>query len=234
MEPLPELESYPWPFASLFRHPQSRPTWESLERYVTGLLTDLPRKNCDTIVAGGGRHLDRTLAAPADRRGLGPAGAGRGAGAPAGGPGPAGGLLVLDDTGLLKKGTGSVGVAREYCALGKVANCQVVVSAEYVADVPETSTPCTGRSAPGCSCSAEWVVATNPPARAHVPEAVHGQTKPGAGLTLVDRARTWGVPFAFFVVADAGYGQAPASWPGLRPAPALRLRGQAHLRPAAA
>jgi hypothetical protein len=50
-EPLPALDAYLRPYASLFRHPQSRPSWESLERYVTGLLTDLPRKNCDTIAA---------------------------------------------------------------------------------------------------------------------------------------------------------------------------------------
>jgi len=46
--PLPELATYLAPFGPLFRRAQSR---ESLERYVTGLLTDLPRKNCDTIAA---------------------------------------------------------------------------------------------------------------------------------------------------------------------------------------
>src|SRR5919202_1290681 len=46
--PLPELAVFLEPFASLFRRSESR---ESLERYVTGLLTDLPRKNCDTIAA---------------------------------------------------------------------------------------------------------------------------------------------------------------------------------------
>jgi len=46
--PLPELATFLAPFAPLFRRSQSR---ESLERYVTGLLTDLPRKNCDTIAA---------------------------------------------------------------------------------------------------------------------------------------------------------------------------------------
>src|SRR5215217_1710350 len=46
--PLPELAAYLAPCAPLFRRAQSR---QSLERYVTGLLTDLPRKNCDTIAA---------------------------------------------------------------------------------------------------------------------------------------------------------------------------------------
>ncbi|HSX83631.1 MAG TPA: transposase [Candidatus Saccharimonadia bacterium] len=45
---LPELATYLEPFAPLFRRSTSR---ESLERYVTGLLTDLPHKNCDTIAA---------------------------------------------------------------------------------------------------------------------------------------------------------------------------------------
>jgi hypothetical protein len=47
-DPLPELAAFPEPFAPLFRCVQSR---QSVERYVTGLLTDLVRKNCDTIAA---------------------------------------------------------------------------------------------------------------------------------------------------------------------------------------
>ncbi len=47
-EPLPEIPAFLEPFAPLFRRAQSR---HSLERYVTGLLTDLDRKNCVTIAA---------------------------------------------------------------------------------------------------------------------------------------------------------------------------------------
>src|SRR5579883_1235071 len=45
-DPLPELAAFLQPFAPLFRRSTSR---KSCERYVTGLLTDLPRKNCESI-----------------------------------------------------------------------------------------------------------------------------------------------------------------------------------------
>jgi SRSO17 transposase len=42
------------------------------------------------------------------------------------------GVLLFDETGFVKKGTDSVGVARQYCGtLGKVENCQVGVFAGY-------------------------------------------------------------------------------------------------------
>src|SRR5262249_49980819 len=70
---LPELATYLKPFAPLFRRSPSR---ASVERYLTGLLTDLERKNCDTIaaaVAGTSterlQHLltDANLGAPGPR-----------------------------------------------------------------------------------------------------------------------------------------------------------------------
>jgi SRSO17 transposase len=45
------------------------------------------------------------------------------------------GALIFDETGFVKKGDNSVGVARQYCGtIGKVDNCQVGVFAGYVSE----------------------------------------------------------------------------------------------------
>ena len=85
--PLPELAAYLAPFAPLFRRAQSR---QSLERYVTGLLTDLPAQELRHHRRRRGGDVHRAAAAPADRRRLGARGAGRGARAAAGRAEPAG------------------------------------------------------------------------------------------------------------------------------------------------
>jgi SRSO17 transposase len=209
---LPELANYLGPFAPLFRRSTSR---ESVERYVTGLLTDLPRKNCDTIaaaVAGTSterlQHLltDATWDPPAlDQQRV----------AALVAQSPPQGLLVLDDTGLPKQGRSSVGVARQYSGtLGTSANCQVVVSAHFVADEPTSSAPVHWPVTAQLSLPEAW--ATDGPRRAkvHVPMAVPFRTKPDLALLLVDQARAWAVPFAW-VVTDAGYGDNPTCLQGL-------------------
>src|SRR5215208_3402187 len=126
-EPLPEIAEFLMPFAPLFRRSQSR---HSLERYITGLLTDLHRKNCDTIaaaVAGTSTERLQHLLTDADWDSLKLDGARvRSLSQKS----PEGGILVLDDTSFPKQGKSSVGVARQYCgALGKRADCQGVVCA---------------------------------------------------------------------------------------------------------
>jgi SRSO17 transposase len=211
-ETLPELATYLAPFAPLFRRSTSR---ASVERYLTGLLTDLPRKNCDTIaaaVAGTSterlqhlltdatwnpqtldQHRIQTLVAQS----------------------PPQGLLVLDDTGLPKQGRGSVGVARQYSGtLGKIANCQVIVTAHYVADEPTSSAPAHWPITAQLYLPEAWATDGVRRAKVHVPTAVAFQTKPELALALIDQARAWGVPFAW-VVADAGYGDNPSFLQGL-------------------
>jgi SRSO17 transposase len=211
-DPLPELSTFLEPFAPLFRRSQSR---HSLERYITGLLTDLERKNCDTIAAAlAGTSTERLqhLLTDADWDSLKLDGHRvRSLSARS----PKGGILVLDDTSFPKQGKASVGVARQYCgALGKRANCQVVVSAEYVADEPESSRPLHWPVSAQLYLPERWANDPERRERSHVPEEVIFRSKPQIALSLVDLSREWGVPFEV-VVADSGYGKYPSFLGGL-------------------
>jgi SRSO17 transposase len=211
-DPLPEIARFLKPFAPLFRRSQSR---HSLERYVTGLLTDLDRKNCDTIaaaVAGTSTERLQHLLTDADWdskeldgarvRSLSE-------------KSPEGGILVLDDTSFPKQGKSSVGVARQYCgALGKRANCQVAVSAHYVADEPESSRPLHWPVSGRLYLPEGWAKDRERRERAHVPEEVRFRSKPQIALSLVDLSQEWEVPFEV-VVADSGYGKYPMFLEGL-------------------
>jgi hypothetical protein len=209
---LPELATYLAPFASLFRRSTSR---ASVERYLTGLLTDLPRKNCDTIAAAvAGTSTERLQHLLTDAT-WDPQALDQQRVRALVAQSPSQGLLVLDDTGLPKQGRGSVGVARQYSGtLGKVANCQVVVSAHYVADEPTSRAPIHWPLTAQLYLPEAW--ATDPARRTtvHVPTEIAFQTKPELALALVDQARAGGVPFAL-VVADAGYGDNPTFLQGL-------------------
>jgi len=211
-DPLPEIAEFLEPFASLFRRSQSR---HSLERYITGLLTDLDRKNCDTIsaaLAGTSTERLQHLLTDADWDSLKLDEARvRSLSAKS----PKGGMLVLDDTSFPKQGKASVGVARQYCgALGKRANCQVVVSAEYVADEPESSRPLHWPLSGRLYLPEGWANDRERREISHVPEEVIFSSKPQIALSLVDLSREWEVPFGV-VVADSGYGKYPSFLGGL-------------------
>jgi SRSO17 transposase len=210
--PLPELASFLAPFAPLFRRSQSR---ESVERYVTGLLTDLPRKTCDTIaaaVAGTSTERLQHLLTDADwdPKQLDEARVGQLVS-----HSPPEGILVLDDTSFPKKGTCSVGVQPQYCGtLGKIANCQVVVSAQYVVDEPAAIRPLHWPVSGRLFLPEGWADDPLRRERAHVPQEIAFHTKPAIALALLDRARQWAVPFRY-VVTDAGYGDNPKFLDGL-------------------
>ena len=118
--------------------------------------------------------------------------------------GDPGAVLVVDETGFLKKGTTSVGVQRQYSGTaGKVDNCQLGVFLAYA-------------SAKGRAfidrelyLPRAW---TNDPARcraARVPAQVEFRTKPQLARMLVERALDAEVP-ASWVTADEVYGGDPA------------------------
>jgi SRSO17 transposase len=211
-DPLPVIAEFLKPFAPLFRRSQSR---HSLERYITGLLTDLDRKNCDTIAAAlAGTSTERLqhLLTDADWDSLKLDGARvRSLSAKS----PKGGVLVLDDTSFPKQGKASVGVARQYCgALGKRANCQVVVSAHYVADEPESSRPLHWPVSARVYLPEGWATDLKRREISHVPREVIFRSKPQIALSVVDLSREWEVPFEV-VVADSGYGDNPSFLGGL-------------------
>src|SRR5216684_6064569 len=180
-EPLPELSTFLEPFAPLFRRHTSR---DSMERYMTGLLSDLPHKTCDTIadvIAGTtSERLQHLLTDAAwDPLELDEARVKRLLELHP----VTDGILVFDDTGLPKKGTASVGVAAQYSGtLGKIGNCQVVVSAEYLADDPTSSTPFHFPVSARLYLPESWITDQERRKQTHVPEEITEQTKPEIAL----------------------------------------------------
>ncbi len=114
----------------------------------------------------------------------------------------ASGVLIVDETGFLKKGEKSVGVARQYTGTaGKKENAQVGVFLCYASDrgaafidralyLPE-----------------DWAADPDRRAEAGVPEEVRFATKGSLARTMLERAFEAGVP-ARWIVADTVYGTA--------------------------
>jgi SRSO17 transposase len=110
------------------------------------------------------------------------------------------GVLVIDETGFLKKGDKSAGVARQYSGTaGRVENCQIGVFLAYASArgqalidrelyLPQT-----------------WAADEVRRAEAKIPPAVAFATKPQLAERMIARALAAGVPFAW-VVGDEVYG----------------------------
>ena len=114
--------------------------------------------------------------------------------------GDPGGVLVVDETGFLKKGAKSAGVQRQYSGTaGRIENCQVGVFLAYASGK--------GRALVDRELylPAEWASDPARRAEAHVPEQVGFQTKPQLAQQLLARALDAGVP-AGWVTADEVYG----------------------------
>ncbi len=108
--------------------------------------------------------------------------------------------LIVDDTGLPKKGTESVGVAHQYCgALGKQANCQCLVSLTLARD--DVPAPVALR----LYLPKSWTDDAARCERVKVPETIGYRPKWRIALDEIDRVRLAGVRFGC-ALADAGYG----------------------------
>jgi SRSO17 transposase len=116
---------------------------------------------------------------------------------------------VVDDTGLPKDGRWSPGVGHQYCgALGKTANCQVLVSVNAVTD--RASCPLDWR----LFLPAAWDEDTERRARARIPDAVRHRAKWQLALDILDELIAWGLARQV-VQADGGYGDITAFRVGL-------------------
>lgn len=205
--PLPELDEYLSGFTLRFRRFEGE---QALDRYLTGLLTELPNKNCDTMaqaVPGTSEQrlqelvtrmhwdeqdVNRQRVERLCREAT-----------------SEDGVLILDDTGFPKQGTASVGVARQYSGtLGKVGNCQVAVDCCY------SDRQSTWPVAVRLYLPEAWTEDRVRVEKAGVPDEIGFLTKPEIALTLLDQAREWGVPHRC-VVADADYGKSPPFLDGL-------------------
>jgi SRSO17 transposase len=128
--------------------------------------------------------------------------------------------LVVDDTGFVKDGVHSPGVARMYSGtLGKIGNCQVAVSVHAASDwasavlgwrlfCPDSWDDTT------CDDPADAVAVRVRRERAGLPDEVRHREKWRLALDCLDELAGWGVP-PRPVAADAGYGDSAEFRQGL-------------------
>jgi SRSO17 transposase len=127
---LERLKEFVRPFAASLTHAAQR---DHLEEYVAGLVSNVKRKNIETIAylhEQDRQPLQKFIGQkPWNWQPL----TGELARQIAATLGEADGVLVIDPSGVLKQGKASVGVARQWCGrAGKVDNCQVGVYLGYV------------------------------------------------------------------------------------------------------
>lgn len=111
------------------------------------------------------------------------------------------GVLIADETGFLKKGTRSVGVARQYSGTaGRIENSQVGVFLAYASD--------RGRALIDRELylPKEWTADRERCGAAAIPGEVDFATKPELAQRMIARTVEARIPFAWFT-ADEAYGQ---------------------------
>ena len=107
---------------------------------------------------------------------------------------------IVDETSFVKKGTHSVGVARQYCGrLGKKENCQVAVSLSVA--TATASLPIAWQ----LYLTEDWAADPERRMETGVPKAIRFQTKPQIALAQIQRAVEGKVPVGV-LLADEIYG----------------------------
>src|SRR5689334_25081174 len=110
------------------------------------------------------------------------------------------GVLVVDESGFLKKGTHSAGVARQYSGTaGRIENCQIGVFLAYASRKGHALIDRALYLPEG------WAGDAGRRAGAGVPGGITFATKPKLGRAMLDRALDAGVPCAW-VAGDSVYG----------------------------
>ena len=111
------------------------------------------------------------------------------------------GVLVVDETGFLKKGTKSAGVARQYSGTaGRIENCQIGVFLGYATGAGRTFLD------RELYLPKAWAEDRARRAEARIEEDVEFATKPELAMRMIARAIEAGVP-AGWVTGDEVYGQ---------------------------
>jgi len=169
--------------------------------YVAGLLGEVERKNGWQLAEYGGYAHPRTIQRVLDRS-VWDADAVRDdlREQVIGELGDPDGVLVVDETGFLKKGAKSCGVARQYSGTaGRIENCQIGVFLGYASP--------RGRAGidRALYLPRQWADDRARREEAGVPETVEFHTKPWLALAMIERALDAGVP-ARWVVGDSVYG----------------------------
>ena len=109
-------------------------------------------------------------------------------------------VLVIDETGFLKQGKASCGVARQYTgSAGKITNCQIGVFGSYVSRHGHAFID------RALYLPKEWTDDRRRLKAAHVPNNVEFATKPQIARRMITRAIAAKVPFSF-VATDTVYG----------------------------
>lgn len=112
-----------------------------------------------------------------------------------------GGVLAVDETGFLKKGDKSAGVARQYSGTaGRVENCQIGVFLAYVTDKGHTLVD------RELYVPEDWFEEPERCLQAGIPQEVRFQTKPELARVMLQRAFGAGLRPAW-VLGDEVYGR---------------------------